>query len=360
MNYKKSVFIWLGVFVVIGVLVLILGKLGYIGTGDSVVTAPADPVPQGTIDPLEHTVSDDVYGREQDTSSDDGAIDFDSIPGLTEGKKYSKKLVEEGSRNILFVGADKISGLYDTIGILSIDKKNQKLKIIMIPRDLYVDYNLKVKHYLELNGKANDPDFYKINSAHFIGPYMKYKGKFSPYSMNFLAEVIKEKFDIEVSDYVKVNTEGFVEIVNLFGGVSINVPYDMNYDDPFQDLSIHLAKGRQHLNGKQAEGFVRFRQGYDADGKLIQIGDLERKKNQTTFIKAFIEQHGTVTNIDKLPKLIGTLNKNLKHSIGFGDILTSYIGHAKDAVINKYEIESVTVTGKSKMINKRYYIIIGE
>jgi len=54
--------------------------------------------------------------------------------------KYHEKLVDESSRNILFIGQDRISGLYDTIGILSIDRKNKKLKIIMIPRDLYIDY----------------------------------------------------------------------------------------------------------------------------------------------------------------------------------------------------------------------------
>jgi len=57
----------------------------------------------------------------------------DKFQGLTNGMKYHEKLVDESSRNILFIGQDRISGLYDTIGILSIDRKNKKLKIIMIP-----------------------------------------------------------------------------------------------------------------------------------------------------------------------------------------------------------------------------------
>jgi len=316
--------------------------------------------------PLLPDIPSNVYNPDTEMDEEkEVVIDYDSIPGLTQGNKYAKQLVTEGSKNILFVGTDKVSGLYDTIGIMSIDKPNKKVKIIMIPRDLYVNYNLKVRHYIdkkasEFKGYVNTNEYYKINSAHTIGAYMKYEGKFGTNSMSFLADVIKEKFDIEVSDYMRVNTEGLVQMVDLFGGVSINVPYKMDYDDPFQDLSIHLEKGYKHLNGKEAEGFVRFRQGYDEEGKLLKYGDFERKKNQTAFIKAFIEQHGTVTNINKLPGIINVLNKNLKHSIGVGDILTSYVGLAKDVVVDKYGIESTTVTGKDKKLNGLYYVVIDD
>lgn len=353
---KKNILIWVGVFAVITVSVFTLGKLDLLGKNkpEPIITYEASP----TIDPIDITEKNVKYIPLPTIIPTPGEIDYDAIPGLTNEKLYSKQLVSEGSKNVLFVGSDKVSGLYDTIGILSIDKENKKLKLIMIPRDLHIDYNQKVVHYLALHGKANNPGFYKINCAHNIGPYLKYEGKFEPYSMNFLADVIKEKFGIVVDDYVKINPDGFVELVDLFGGVELNVPYDMNYDDPYQDLSIHLTKGTQKLNGKQAEGFVRFRQGYNAENKLIQIGDVERKNNQIYFIKSFIKQHGTITNIDKIPSLIKTLNKNLKHSVGVGDLLTSYLGSAKDAITQKYEIESVTLTGKGKTVNGSYYIFI--
>ncbi|WP_010252550.1 LCP family protein [Acetivibrio cellulolyticus] len=355
-GFKKNVFIWLSVFVVITVSVFTLGKLGLLGKDNTEALSTFESQP--TIDPIDITDKNDQYIPKPSNISTPGKIDYDSIAGLTNENLYSEQLVTKGSKNILFVGSDKLSGLYDTIGILSIDKENEKLKLIMIPRDLHIDYNEKVRHYLEIHGKADNPGFYKINCAHNIGPYLKYKGKFEPYSMNFLAGVIKEKFGIEVDDYVKINPEGFVEMVDLFGGVDLEVPYDMNYDDPYQDLSIHLKKGMQQLNGKEAEGFVRFRQGYNTKNEHIQIGDVERKNNQLKFINAFIKQHGTISNIDKLPGLINTLNKNLKHSIGVGDLLTSYIGYAKDAITKKYEIESTTLSGKAKMVDGSYFIYI--
>lgn len=357
-NLKKSIIIWLSSFVVITLSVFALGKFGLLGNDKSVAIDIYENQSEPTIDPIDITEKNNQYLPIPSVIPTPSEIDYDAIPGLTNESTYSKQLVSKGSKNILFVGSDKLSGLYDTIGILSIDKENKKLKLIMIPRDLHIDYNEKVRHYLSMHGKLYNTGFYKINAAHNIGPFLKYEGKFAPYSMNFLADVIKEKFGIEVDDYIKINPEGFVELVDIFGGVDIEVPIDMNYDDPFQDLSIHLNKGMQRLDGKQAEGFVRFRQGYDEEGGLFQLGDIARKNNQIKFIKAFIKQHGTITNIDKIPELTKTLNKNLKHSFGVGNLLTSYLGSAKDVITKKYEVESITLTGKSKMLNGSYYIFI--
>lgn len=358
---KKNIIIWLSSFVIITLSVFTLGKFGLLGNDSTVAVNIYEGLPsesQPTIDPIDITKKNVQYMPTPSIMPTPNEIDYDSIPGLTNEVTYSKKLVSKGSKNILFVGSDRVTGLYDTIGILSIDKETEKLKLIMIPRDLYINYNEKVRHYLSIHGKLNNAGFYKINAAHNIGPYLKYEGKFEPYSMNFLADVIKEKFDIVVDDYVKINPDGFVKLVDLFGGVDIDVPLNMSYDDPFQDLSIHLNKGMQRLDGKQAEGFVRFRQGYNEEGKLFHIGDLERKNNQIKFIKSFIKQHGTLTNIDKIPELTKTLNKTLKHSFGVGDIFTSYLGRAKDVITKKYEIESITLTGKDKMLNGSYYIFI--
>ncbi len=272
-------------------------------------------------------------------------------------EEYTKDLVEKGSINILFLGEDKENSLYDTIGIISIDKKNKKLLIMMLPRDLYIDYSQTVNDALAAAGKTKASGIYKLNAAHYIGALMEYDGKFKVNSISFLAEVIKEKFAIDIDDYIKINLAGFRKIVNLFGGVSIYVPYNMDYDDPSQDLSIHLQKGLQHLDGANAEDFVRFRQGYNEEGIRF---DVDRKKNQLAFLNAFIKQHGTIGNINKIPDLSKTLSSNMMNSIGFGEILTTYIGIAKDIVNDEYEIENKNIDGISKMIDGVSYIVIDE
>lgn len=356
MNFKKSVLTWGLIFLMVGGLIVFLSKMGFSGTHDPIDSITYD----NTLDAINPNNFFNSYLNKKPTKTPElgeEEIDYDAIAGLTDGPRYSNQLVSKNSKNILFTGSDTLSGLNDTIGILSIDKKNKNFKIIMIPRDLYIDYNLKVRHYLDLNNR-NRPDYYKINSAHQIGPFLSHGGKFNPYSINFLVDVIHEVFNIKIDDYISINPKGFAEIVDLFGGVSIYVPYDMYYEDPFQNLLIELDKGTRWLDGKQAESFVRFRQYYDEDGKLVNLGDFERKRNQINFIKAFIEQHGTITNIDKLPGLINALSKNVRHSVGVGDILTSYIGLAKDVISNNYEFETMTITGTGKIINRTYYIII--
>ena len=282
----------------------------------------------------------------------------DDDKSITTGVKYSGKLVGEGTRNVLIIGEDKLNDLYDTIGIASIDEQNGGLKLIMIPRDTYIEYGGEIADYLNEVGKSKSPGINKINCAHLIGSMVKYKGKFKSGPTSFLAQVIKEKFSIDVDDYVKINTSGFASMVDLFGGIDINVPYLMNYDDPTQDLHIHLAKGMQHLDGGQAEGFVRYRQGFKEDGSYFEIGDPGRKKNQLNFLQAFIKQNGTLTKIDKIPRLINLLGKNVQHSIGVGDVLQVYIKLAKDIVLSKYQIETENLDGRQTKINGSAYIIL--
>lgn len=285
-------------------------------------------------------------------------LNKDNDGSITAGVKYSGKLVAEGTRNVLIIGEDKLNDLYDTIGIACIDEKNGELKLIMIPRDTYIEYGREITDYLDKVGKSKSPGIYKINCAHLIGGMVKYKGKFNSGPTSFLAQVIKEKFGIDVDDYVKINTGGFASMVDLYGGVDIKVPYLMKYDDPAQDLHINIPKGEQHLDGAQAEGFVRFRQGYREDGTFFEIGDPGRKKNQLAFLQAFINQHGTIAKIDKIPRLISLLGKNVQHSIGVGDVLQVYIKLAKDMVLDKYEIVTENLEGRQTKIDGSAYILL--
>lgn len=345
--------------VIIAVLTLVLVLAGYYAAVQGRVDA-------GEIHTEDAFDEDDVDDEDIDNENTDFNVEDDTPPviadpvntKLTTGKPCSTMLVEEGSTNLLIIGEDKASHLFDTIGIISIDKKNSTMKFIMIPRDTYIEYNEDILNALDKAGKKDLPGFYKINNTHHIGVLIKYQGKYPAKSISFLSDVVKEKFGVDTDDYVKVNTEGFVELIDHFGGVEINVPYDMNYEDPTQDLYIHLTKGKQTLDGRQAEGFVRFRQGWKEDGTNFEIGDTERKKNQINFLKAFMNQQGTAKNIKKLPEMFKILDKSIISSIGLGDVITTYTGLAGDIIIDKYEIESVNLEGKQIRINGSAYIDI--
>ncbi|MDD4494707.1 MAG: LCP family protein [Eubacteriales bacterium] len=283
----------------------------------------------------------------------------DDPKGLLSKGEYGKKIVEDGSVNILIMGEDR-NALVDTIGIISINKKSNTIKIIMIPRDMYVDYNDGIIDYLKINNLYSEPGAFKINYTYFLGVKLKHEGKFSDRSkgISLLTEVMEEKFDLEINDYIKVDTKGFVEIVDLFDGVDIEVPYHMNYSDPSQDLYIYIEEGPQHLDGKDAEGFVRYRKGYDLEGDWHEYGDIARKRNQISFLKAFFNQHFTLGNITKLPEFLQILGSNVKTSINAKEIINKYIGIATDIVVQKYSMSDMTLTGKDKDFKGAAYLII--
>ena len=299
--------------------------------------------------------------------TDSAIVKEEDCKGITTGQTYKGKLVADDSINILFVGEDVQYKLYDTIGILSIDNKSKQAKIIMFPRDIYIDYNKKIQDGIKKVGFYEYKGIFKINNSHNVGNYITYKEgecRFGErnYKVNFFTDMIYEKFNVYIDDYIVLSTEGFADLVDLFGGVDVDVPYNMYYEDPYQDLSIHIEEGRQHLDGKAAEGFVRFRQGYDENGELtVTIGDYGRKQNQIEFLKEFYSQNMKLSNLEKIPELIDTINKCIDGTSVTGTKVLKYLDLARKVVMGKYEITNFTLSGEEIEINGSMYIdVVGK
>ena len=283
---------------------------------------------------------------------------------ITRNQRYYKPLVSDAERNVLLIGEDAYSGNYDTIIIASISEKDKKIQLFNFPRDIYIDYSDEILDRLKKKSPSlyNAKGFQKINAAHTVGARIEYKkgtGRFGNSNFDFLAELIEEIFNITVHDYAYVKTKGFREIVDLFGGVTINVPVRMKYDDPVQNLHIDIEKGLQHLNGEQAEGFVRFRQGYDEKGEFKNYSDQFRKENQNEFLKEFFKQHVNFRNLGKVDELAELLGKNIKTSVDDTKKISTYIGLFGKALTGKYTQESSIVECEgTKSINGVYFDII--
>lgn len=313
--------------------------------------------------PVVPTATPDPQGGEYVVPNDDGDVVEESK--LTNDQKYFEALTNPKSTNIMLLGTDPTGFNFDTITILNVDKGTQKVKLISLPRDIYIDYSDEV---IEALRKA-DPSYLKekgmhrINAAPSIGNTIKYKegeGRFGKPYIDFLADIIYEIFDIYINDFVYVKVKGFRNIVNYFGGVTVYVPNLMNYEDPYQDLYIYIEKGTQHLNGKDAEGYVRFRQGYDEEGNFINYGDIYRKNNQSRFIKAFIQQHVTLKNLGRLKEISEVINSNIVTSVKGWNVIVDYAALAEEALVNKYPIENVELSFKEKMIDGSSYIVLKE
>lgn len=210
----------------------------------------------------------------------------------------------------------------DTILLAGFNPKTKEASLLSIPRDTFIGNNVK-------NGGAKD----KINSVYRIhGPERVLKE-------------VSELVGFEVKNYVSVDTEGLVKIVDAIGGVYYDVPIDMNYHDTSQKLSIELKKGYQKLNGRQAEGLVRFRHNDDGTTYPHSYGveDHGRNKTQRNFIKEMSKQLIQAKNITKINEILDVIKTNVKTNLTEKEI-RQYVPFALD--VDMEEVKLNIVPGK--------------
>jgi len=161
--------------------------------------------------------------------------------------------------NILFLGTNQ--GLSDTVIVFSIDSKNKRLDAISIPRDTY------------------------YNRPHFSGAaFNKFNSIYSSEGYEAACRAASEILGgIPIHYYAEMDVRGAARVIDAMGGVTMNVPFDMQYTDVNQNLFIDLRAGTQHLSGEQAIHFARYRSGY-------ANADLGRISAQQELLKAIVSQ----------------------------------------------------------------------
>ncbi len=222
---------------------------------------------------------------------------------IAELDTYNEK---KGMINILLIGVDEGGYRSDTNMLLSYDGHSDRVNILSFPRDTKV----------RMNG-----EYQKLNAAMGVGMANVKSGKDDAPEAELIRQ-IKEISGLSVHYFVTIDFDGFKEIVDVLGGVDFDVPYDMNYDDPTQNLHIHLKKGQQHLNGQKAHDFVRFRQnnGGTAPGEYIK-GDEGRIYWQQRFLKSFISQKAKPEYFSKLTDIFDVIAKNVRTNYTMQDLL---------------------------------------
>lgn len=269
------------------------------------------------------------------------------VPGVKHINGKDLRL-EPDSINILMLGVDEKYYNVDSIFIVSISNSKKTIKLVSVPRDAYVPYPANIADLLK-SPKYYFKGIFKVNAAAHVGSnILNYQdGIFENKGINFLCSVLDGllvNVDLRIDDYIRINFEGFTELVDIAGGVYVDVPEDMYNSNG----KLFLAKGRQFLNSKQALEFVRRRYRYDSNGKMISSsGDPYRKANQLAFLKGCAEQLITVESVAKAPRILESLSKNVHHSINNFSKMSKYMGIAMDYANGKYEMELLLIKGKS-------------
>ncbi len=177
--------------------------------------------------------------------------------------------------NVLVMATDVDGTRTDTLMLLSFAKKSKEINILSIPRDTYVTVSQENFSLMREEYPQPASPSMKINAVHHFGG--------EKYGVELLKQEVCNLLGVNVDFYVKVDFEAFRYIIDSVGGIEFDVPVDMKYTDPLQNLYINLQKGPQKLNGEQAEHLLRYRSGY-------ANADIGRISVQQDFVKAFINQ----------------------------------------------------------------------
>jgi len=190
-------------------------------------------------------------------------IDYgEGVRPRVDGERKSKDYY-----TVLVLGRDTGGGgNTDTMLLASYDVTNQKATVMSIPRDTMVNVNWDVK---------------KINSVY------SWNGG-GDKGLQSLYKEISQLVGFEPDYQVVVEWEAVGKIVDAIGGVYFDVPYDMDYHDPWQDLVIEQAKGYRLLTGEDAMQVIRWRKNdKDSPYGRLEIGDSGRMKLQQSFLGYF-------------------------------------------------------------------------
>ena len=216
---------------------------------------------------------------------------------------------------VLILGRDTGGGgNTDTMLLASYDVTNQKATVMSIPRDTMVNVSWDIK---------------RINSV-----YNYYGG--GDRGIQYLYKEIAQLVGFEPDYQVVVEWDAVGQIVGAMGGVWFDVPRNMNYDDPYQDLHIHQEKGYRLLTGDDAMQVLRYR--HDNDMRYgYPDGDLGRIKTQQAFLTAMVDQLLQIKNVTKINQFIQVFQNNVETDLSFQNILW----FAQQAILGGLSMENV-------------------
>ena len=222
--------------------------------------------------------------------------------GLLNGKilnEYENELLavstdarENDNFNFLVLGVDE-NNRADTIMLLSFEDGN--VTGTSIPRDtafISKELNRKVKLSEILNSENGNQK---------------------------VIDAVRDTLSVPITYYAKVNLSAVKEIVDSVGGIEIDVPMDMEYDDPHKNLHIKLKQGRHTLNGDAVCGLLQFRRSNNGTG--YPQGDMTRIEVGQQVISEFIKQKLNKEFIDKSPDIFKILADNMETNYPISNLI---------------------------------------
>lgn len=232
----------------------------------------------------------------------------------------------------LIAGLDYANENTDVLLIANFDTKDGSVSFIQIPRDTYYEY-----------AQGNN----KINGLY---THFKNSGNTPKDSLSLLSATLENTFGIRIDAKVAIAPPAFRKLVDEMDGVNVTVKEDMLLEDEGGEEKLYLKKGDNHLNGKDAEIFVRYRKGY-------LMGDLSRINAQKIFISAIYKK---LTNLSpsQTVSLLSSMKEDLILDFKTSDFFKTAI--KIQGRNDKNNIKFVTLPGEAVFYNGTSYYVLNE
>jgi polyisoprenyl-teichoic acid--peptidoglycan teichoic acid transferase len=223
--------------------------------------------------------------------------------------------------SVLLLGVDQRKndrGRSDTIIVMTVNPKTKSIEMVSIPRDTRT----------EIVGRGTTD---KINHAYAFG------------GIEMAIDTVENFLDIPIDYFIQINMEGFQDIVDAVGGVTVNNDLDFTYE------GVHFPKGSITLNGKDALKYSRMR--YD-DPR----GDFGRQLRQRQIIEAVIKEGASLKSLTNYGDIFSALGNNIKTNLTFDEMVDIQANYREAA--NK--IEQKQINGSGTKIDGIYYYQVPE
>lgn len=239
---------------------------------------------------------------------------------LEKKEEIQSRLGKKETINVLLLGVDERpgdKGRSDTMIFLSLNPKTNKMLMISIPRDTYVN----------IPGRGMD----KINHSYAFG------------GSELSVQTVEEFLDTTIHFYGRINMEGLISGVDAIGGVTVNNPIEFSHGG-------HTFKqGKITLNGEQALIYSRMR-------KNDPRGDLGRNTRQQEIIDAMIDKAVSFDSFTRITDIFDMLGTNVQTNVKMDEMRSlffNYRGTRSNTV--KDEIK-----GTGQIIDRVWYYIVSD
>ncbi len=273
-----------------------------------------------------YTFVDDERGERENTPGTIYRLADFFGHGLLVGQTNREDAVRnKNAYNVLVVGKDRVGANTDVIMVININSLTQSVNLLQIPRDTYVD------------DPINQNNSKRINAIYAFAYSKSLRSmsasEASEEALKYLETTVESTFGITIDSHFMIDLNGFVKIIDSIGGVEVDVPFNMYYSDPEQNLYINLKKGLQLLDGDKSEQFVRFRNTY-------VLGDLGRVSAQKIFLAALVEKLMSPEwfSVSSLTNVASTIIDYSTTDM----TLTDLIGYIKKINFKKFSTDKIT------------------